>query len=52
MLTQSELVEYFRSLELALKEHKEKGTLQGDPVYERIYEQLTSDLAPLGVGKD
>jgi hypothetical protein len=49
---QHQLVEYFRSLETALDEHKQKGTASGDPVYEKIYGQLTKDLAALGVGKD
>lgn len=52
MATQSQLVDYFRSLDRALDEHKRKGTPQGDDVYQRIYEQLAGDLAPLGVGKD
>ena len=52
MVLQSRLVEYFRSLEKALNEHKEKGTPGGDPVYQKIYEQLTGDVATLGVGQD
>ena len=46
------LVACFRSLEHALDEHKQKGTVAGDPVYEKIFEQLTSDLSALGVEKD
>ena len=52
MATQRELVEYFRSLELALNEQKEKGTPKGDPTYSRIYTQLARDLAHLGIGRD
>ena len=49
---QSRLVEYFRGLEKALDEHKQKGTPSGDPVYQKIYEALTGDLATIGVGQD
>jgi len=52
METQRELVEYFRSLELALNEHKEKGTPKGDPTYSRIYTQLSRDLAKIGIARD
>ena len=49
---QHRLVEYFRSLEAALDEHKEKGTPAGDPVYDKTYKQLAQDLAAIGVGQD
>lgn len=49
---QNRLVEYFRSLEAALDEHKEKGTPAGDPVYDKTYKQLAEDLAGIGVGQD
>ena len=49
METQRAVVEYFRSLELALNDHKGKGTPIGDPTYSRIYTQLARDLAPLEV---
>ena len=53
METQPAVVEYFRSLELALNEHKEKGTPKGDPTYSsRMYTQLARDLAQLGIGRD
>ena len=52
METQRELVEYFRSLELALNEHKEKGTPKGDPTCSRIYTQLARDLGQVGIGRD
>ena len=52
METQPAVVEYFRSLELALNEHKEKGTPKGDPTYSRMYTQLARDLAHLGIGRD
>ena len=52
VVSPAQLVEYFRSLERALDEHKSKGTPAGDPVYQNIYEQLAGDLALLGVGKD
>jgi hypothetical protein len=48
----AQFVAFFRSLELALDEHKQKGTPTGDPVYQRIYEQLTGDLAAIGIGQD
>lgn len=50
-ITQGQLVEYFRSLEKVLDEHKQRGTPSGDPVYQRIYEQLTGDLAAIGIGQ-
>jgi hypothetical protein len=50
--TTPELIQYFRSLELALDEHRDKGTPQGDPVYQRIYNQRSGDVAALGIGKD
>jgi hypothetical protein len=46
-ITQGQLVEYFRSLEKALDEHKQKGTPSGDPVYQKMYEHLTGDLATI-----
>src|SRR5262245_9289732 len=49
---QARLVAFFRSLEQALDEHKAKGTPDGDPVYQKIYEALTGDLAEIGVGQD
>ena len=52
MVSQTQLVEYFRSLEKALDEHKQKGTPNGDPVYDKIYEQLAGDLATIGIGRD
>jgi hypothetical protein len=51
-LRRFQLVEFFRSLDAALDEHKEKGTPTGAPVYHRIYQQLAEDVALLGVGKD
>lgn len=47
-----QLVEFFRSLDSALHEHRTKGTPAGDASYGKIYEQLSGDLATLGVGKD
>jgi hypothetical protein len=52
MEIQPEVVGYFRSLELALTVHKEKGTPKGDPTYSRMYTQLARDLAHLGIGRD
>jgi len=52
MATQSELVENFMSLELALNEQQKKGTPKGDPTYSRMYTQLARDLAALGIGRD
>jgi hypothetical protein len=52
METQREVVEYFKSLELALNEQQEKGTLKGDPTYSRMYTQLARDLAQLGITRD
>ena len=52
MEIQPEVVGYFRSLELALNVHKEKGTPKGDPTYSRMYTQLARDLAHLGIGRD
>jgi hypothetical protein len=52
METQREVVEYFRSLELALNEQQEKGTLKGDPTYSRMYTQLARDLAQIGIARD
>lgn len=52
METQREVVEYFRSLELALNEQQEKGTPKGDPTYSRIYTQLARDIFEIGIGRD
>jgi hypothetical protein len=52
METQREIVEYFRSLELALNEQEEKGTPKGDPAYSRMYTQLARDLAQIGIARD
>ena len=48
-----QLVEFFRSLDAALDEHKTKGTPAGHPSYQGIFGQLVGgDLALLGVGRD
>jgi hypothetical protein len=52
METQRPVVEYFKSLELALNEQKEKGTPKGDPAYSRIYTQLARDIAQIGITRD
>jgi hypothetical protein len=52
METQREVVEYFRSLELALNEQEKKGTPKGDPTYSRMYTQLARDLAEIGIARD
>ena len=52
METQRAVVEYFASLEVALNEHKEKGTPKGDPTYSRLYTQLARDLAQIGIARD
>jgi hypothetical protein len=39
----TQYVEYFRTLEKALDQHKQKGTPSGDPVYQRVYEALAED---------
>jgi hypothetical protein len=52
METQRAVVEYFRDLELALKEQKEKGTPKGDPAYSRIYTQLARNIAQIGITRD
>src|SRR2546423_1775694 len=52
METQPEVVEYFRSLEIALNEQKKKGTPKGDPTYSRIYTQLARDIAQIGIARD
>jgi hypothetical protein len=52
METQRAIVEYFRSLELALNEQQEKGTPKGDPAYSRIYTQLARDIAQIGIARD
>jgi hypothetical protein len=49
METQPAVLEYFRSLELALNEQKKKGTPKGDPTYSRIYTQLARDIASVGI---
>ena len=51
METQRAVVEYFRDLELALNEHKAKGTPKGDPAYSRIYTQLARDIAQIGIAR-
>jgi hypothetical protein len=48
----ADYIGYFRSLEKALDEHREKGTRSGDPVYGIIYDQLAEDMAVYGFGKD
>jgi hypothetical protein len=48
----ADYIEYFRSLDKALDEHKAKGTRAGDPVYRFIHDELAEDLAPYGFGKD
>ncbi|HYL84331.1 MAG TPA: hypothetical protein VE263_08860 [Candidatus Angelobacter sp.] len=50
--TQREVADYFRDLERALNEQKEKGTPKGDPAYSRIYTQLAKDIFQIGVGRD
>jgi hypothetical protein len=50
--TQRAVVEYFRDLERALNEEKEKGTPKGDPAYSRIYTQLARDIFQIGIGRD
>jgi hypothetical protein len=52
METQPAVLEYFRSLELALNEQKKKGTPKGDPTYSRIYTQLARDIASVGIARD
>jgi hypothetical protein len=52
METQRAVVEYFKDLERALNEEKEKGTPQGDPAYSRIYTQLARDIFQIGIGRD
>jgi hypothetical protein len=52
MEIQPEVVEYFRSLELALNEQKKKGTPKGDPTYSRMYAQLARHLVQLGIARD
>ena len=52
METQRAVVEYFRDLEAALNEQKEKGTPKGDPAYSRIYTQLARDLGHIGIARD
>ena len=52
MESQREVADYFRSLELALNEQKEKGTPKGDPAYSRIYTQLAKDIWQIGIARD
>jgi hypothetical protein len=52
METQRAVVEYFKDLERALNEEKQKGTPQGDPAYSRIYTQLARDIFQIGIGRD
>src|SRR2546429_742382 len=52
MEVQRQVVEYFRSLELALNEQEKKGTPKGDPTYSRIYTQLARDTAEIGITRD
>jgi len=52
METQRAVVEYFRDLERALNEQKEKGTPKGDPSYSRMYTQLARDIAQIGIARD
>jgi hypothetical protein len=52
METQRPVVEYFKSLELALREQEKKGTPRGDPAYSRIYTQLARDIAQIGIARD
>jgi hypothetical protein len=40
MESQRAVVEYFRDLERALNEQKEKGTPKGDPAYSRVQNAL------------
>jgi hypothetical protein len=50
--TQREVADYFRDLERALNEQKEKGTPKGDPAYSGIYTQLARDIFQIGIGRD
>ena len=52
METQRAVVEYFKSLELALNEQEKKGTPKGDPTYSRIYTQLSRDISQIGISRD
>ena len=52
MDTRREVAEYFRDLEVALNEQKEKGTPKGDPAYSRIYTQLARDISQIGIARD
>ena len=52
MQTQRAVVEYFRDLERALNEQKEKGTPKGDPTYSRMYTQLARDIFQIGIARD
>ncbi len=52
MDTQREVAEYFRDLEVALNEQKEKRTPKGDPAYSRIYTQLARDISQIGIARD
>ena len=52
METQRAVVEYFKDLERALNEEKEKGTPKGDPAYSRIYTQLAREIFQIGIARD
>ena len=52
METQHAVLEYFKDLEAALNEQKEKSTPKGDPAYSRIYTQLARDIFQLGIARD
>ena len=52
METQRAVVEYFKDLDLALKELEKKGIPKGDPAYSRIYTQLSRDIAQIGIARD
>ena len=52
METQHAVLEYFKDLEAALNEQKEKGTPKGDPAYSRIYTQLARDIFQIGIARD
>jgi hypothetical protein len=52
METQRAVVEYFKDLERALNQEKEKGIPKGDPAYSRIYTQLSKDIFQIGIARD
>jgi hypothetical protein len=52
MVTQSQLVQYFKDLELALDEQRKKGTPGGDPTYAHMSKDLITDFALVGIGQD